>query len=76
MIFVGPNDLASSMGYFAFDHASVPEVQAATARVREAASVHGKFSGHFCASGGIGMIPLHTLKTISAAYVLMLTQSS
>lgn len=55
MVFVGPNDLASSMGYFAFDHASFPEVQAAATRVREAASENGKFSGHFCGSGEKGM---------------------
>ncbi len=54
MLFVGPNDLASSMGYFAFDHASFPEVQAAATRVRDAASVQGKFSGHFCGSGELG----------------------
>ena len=75
MIFVGPNDLASSMGYFAFDHASIPEVQAATARVREAASAHGKSSGHFCASGEIGMIPFHTLRQFPQLCVVMLTQS-
>lgn len=54
MLFVGPNDLASSMGYFAFNHAASPEVLAAAAKVREAAHQHGKFSGHFCASGESG----------------------
>ena len=56
MLFVGPNDLASSMGYFAFNHADFPEVQAAAAKVREAAHKHGKFSGHFCANGDNGTL--------------------
>ena len=51
ILFVGSNDLASSMGLFACDHSNFPEVQAAAARVREAAHKHMKFSGHFCASG-------------------------
>lgn len=55
MLFVGPNDLASSMGYFAFDHAEFPEVQSAAARVRDAATAQGKFAGHFCGSGKAGM---------------------
>jgi 4-hydroxy-2-oxoheptanedioate aldolase len=46
-LFVGPNDLASSMGYVAFDHASIPEVQEATARVLAAGKKAGKFVGHF-----------------------------
>ncbi|PWY62207.1 HpcH/HpaI aldolase/citrate lyase family protein [Aspergillus eucalypticola CBS 122712] len=32
MLFVGPNDLASSLGYFALDHAQIPEAQEATNR--------------------------------------------
>ena len=47
MLFIGPNDLASSMGYVAFDHASIPEVQKATARILKAGLDAGKFVGHF-----------------------------
>lgn len=47
MLFVGPNDLASSMGYVAFDHAKEPEVQEATARVLRAGLGAGKYVGHF-----------------------------
>lgn len=47
MLFVGPNDLASSMGYVAFDHAKEPEVQEATARVLRAGLEAGKYVGHF-----------------------------
>ena len=47
MLFVGPNDLASSMGHVAFDHAGVPEVQEATARVLAAGLAAGKYVGHF-----------------------------
>jgi 4-hydroxy-2-oxoheptanedioate aldolase len=46
-LFVGPNDLASSLGYVAFDHASIPEVQDAIARILKAALDAGKFAGHF-----------------------------
>ncbi|GME33133.1 hypothetical protein FDECE_6271 [Neofusicoccum parvum] len=46
-LFVGPNDLAASMGYFPFSHASIPEVQHATAQVLAAAQKHGKYAGHF-----------------------------
>jgi 4-hydroxy-2-oxoheptanedioate aldolase len=46
-LFVGPNDLASSMGYIAFDHASIPEVQDAIARILRASLDAGKFAGHF-----------------------------
>ena len=54
MLFVGPNDLASSMGYIAFNHASIPEVQAAVARIRKAAEKQNKFVGHFCSDGEFG----------------------
>ena len=54
MLFIGPNDLCQSMGYFAFDHANVPEVQEATARVLKAAKDAGKFAGHFALSAEIG----------------------
>ncbi|OHF02884.1 hypothetical protein CORC01_01642 [Colletotrichum orchidophilum] len=47
MLFIGPNDLASSMGYVAFDHASIPEVQEASARVLKAGLEAGKYVGHF-----------------------------
>ncbi|KAL1872320.1 hypothetical protein VTK73DRAFT_1551 [Phialemonium thermophilum] len=47
MLFVGPNDLASSMGYVAFEHASIPEVQQATERILKAGLDAGKYVGHF-----------------------------
>lgn len=47
MLFVGPNDLAASLGHFALDHASVPEVQEAAARVLGAGLAAGKYVGHF-----------------------------
>ena len=53
MLFIGPNDLASSMGYVAFDHASTPEVQEATERVLKAALAAGKYVGHFALSAEI-----------------------
>ena len=46
-LFVGPNDLASSLGHFAFDHPKIPEVQEAIASVLAAATGAGKFAGHF-----------------------------
>jgi len=54
MLFIGPNDLASSMGYFALDHASIPEVQEATVRILKAAKDAGKFAGHFALNAEIG----------------------
>ncbi|KAJ9157217.1 Aldolase citrate lyase family protein [Pleurostoma richardsiae] len=53
MLFIGPNDLASSMGYVAFDHASIPEVQEATARILKAGLDAGKYVGHFALSADI-----------------------
>lgn len=47
MLFIGPNDLAASMGHVAFDHASIPEVQEAIARVLKAGLDAGKYVGHF-----------------------------
>ena len=41
------------MGYFAFDHAKVPEVQEATARILKAAKSAGKFAGHFALSSEV-----------------------
>ena len=54
MLFIGPNDLAASMGYFAFDHAKIDEVQQATVKVLNAAKGAGKFAGHFALSADIG----------------------
>ncbi|KAL2828979.1 Pyruvate/Phosphoenolpyruvate kinase-like domain-containing protein [Aspergillus cavernicola] len=47
MLFVGPNDLASPMGYVAFDHGVVEELQGAIGRVLRAAKGEGKYAGHF-----------------------------
>lgn len=47
-LFIGPNDLASSLGHFAFDHPKIPEVQEASQKVLEAAKEKGKFAGYFC----------------------------
>ncbi|KAL5591871.1 hypothetical protein FOVSG1_010760 [Fusarium oxysporum f. sp. vasinfectum] len=47
MLFIGPNDLASSLGYVAFDHATTPEVQQATQRILDATLAAGKYAGHF-----------------------------
>ncbi|KAL4868571.1 Pyruvate/Phosphoenolpyruvate kinase-like domain-containing protein [Aspergillus spectabilis] len=55
MLFVGPNDLASLMGYVAFDHAGIEEVQEAIGRVLRAAKDKGKkVCGAFCFSRGGG----------------------
>jgi len=48
MLFVGPNDLASSMGFVSSDHPNIPEVQDAIARVLAAAKAAGKYAGMFC----------------------------
>jgi 4-hydroxy-2-oxoheptanedioate aldolase len=53
MLFIGPNDLAASMGYVAFDHAFIPEVQEATARVLKAGLDAGKYVGHFALNADI-----------------------
>jgi 4-hydroxy-2-oxoheptanedioate aldolase len=50
MLFIGPNDLASSMGHVAFDHAMIPEVQEASARILKAGLDAGKYVGHFALS--------------------------
>jgi 4-hydroxy-2-oxoheptanedioate aldolase len=50
MLFIGPNDLCCSMGYFAFDHKNVPRVQEAAIKVRDAAKQEGKYAGYFCLS--------------------------
>lgn len=54
MLFIGPNDLASSMGYAGQDHTKVPEVQDATARILKATLASGKYAGHFALSADIG----------------------
>jgi len=48
MLFVGPNDLASSMGFPPGDHPNIPEVQAGIERVLKAAKAAGKYAGMFC----------------------------
>ncbi|SJL01566.1 related to 2,4-dihydroxyhept-2-ene-1,7-dioic acid aldolase [Armillaria ostoyae] len=48
MLFVGPNDLASSMGYPPPEHPNIPEVQEAIKRVLAAAKAAGKYAGMFC----------------------------
>ncbi|XRM38755.1 hypothetical protein ABZX51_002152 [Aspergillus tubingensis] len=59
MLFVGPNDLASSLGYFALDHAQIPEVQEATDRVLQAAKGAGKYAGHFALSADVAAAKYH-----------------
>jgi len=53
MLFVGPNDLAASMGHVAFDHASITEVQDAIVRVLKAGLDAGKYVGHFALSAHV-----------------------
>lgn len=50
MLFIGPNDLAASMGYTAFEHANTPEVQEASAKVLRVGLEAGKYVGHFALS--------------------------
>jgi 4-hydroxy-2-oxoheptanedioate aldolase len=65
MLFIGPNDLAQSMGYVAFDHATTPEVQEATERVLKASKSAGKYAGHFALSADIGTFaPVFSLSII------------
>ncbi len=64
MLFVGPSDLASSMGHSTTDH---PEVRQAAARVRDAAHSHGKFSGHFAVDAKAGF---YSLPFLSYLYLL------
>lgn len=47
---LSPNDLASSMGYPALEHESIPEVQTAIKRILAAAHAAGKYAGMFCLS--------------------------
>ncbi|POS68917.1 hypothetical protein DHEL01_v212690 [Diaporthe helianthi] len=53
MLFIGPNDLAASMGHVAFDHASIPDVQEAVSRVLKVGLDAGKFVGHFALSADV-----------------------
>jgi len=48
MLFVGPNDLASSMGFVSHEHPNIPEVQEAIKRVLAAAKAAGKYAGMLC----------------------------
>ncbi|KAL4968014.1 HpcH/HpaI aldolase family protein [Aspergillus stella-maris] len=50
MLFIGPNDLASSMGYVAFEHPHITEVQEAIETVRRVGKEKGKYVGHFALS--------------------------
>lgn len=50
VLLIGPNDLCCSMGYFAFDHKKIPDVQEAVLEVRDAAKREGKYAGYFCLS--------------------------
>ncbi|RAK85741.1 HpcH/HpaI aldolase/citrate lyase family protein [Aspergillus costaricaensis CBS 115574] len=59
MLFIGPNDLASSLGYFALDHAQIPEVQGATNRVLKASKDAGKYAGHFALSADVAAAKYH-----------------
>lgn len=56
MLFVGPNDLAASMGHVAFDHASIPEVQEAIAHILKAGLDAGKYVGHFALSADVAAV--------------------
>jgi len=57
-LFIGPNDLASSLlgptGFHCLDHASSPVIQEATAKVLATTKAAGKFAGHFALSADIG----------------------
>lgn len=50
MLFIGPNDLACSLGNGSKNHMDCPEVQDAIEDIRAAAEKAGKFSGIFCVS--------------------------
>ncbi|KAM0751793.1 Phosphoenolpyruvate/pyruvate domain-containing protein [Meredithblackwellia eburnea MCA 4105] len=50
MLFCGPNDLCSSLGYPATQHPNIPEVQEAIKRILAACQAAGKFAGMFCTS--------------------------
>ncbi|KPI42229.1 4-hydroxy-2-oxovalerate aldolase [Cyphellophora attinorum] len=46
-LFIGPNDLAASMGYVPFEHGQIQEVQDAIARVLKVGNREGKYMGCF-----------------------------
>ncbi|KAF8914152.1 Phosphoenolpyruvate/pyruvate domain-containing protein [Gymnopilus junonius] len=48
LLFIGPNDLSSSLGYPPLEHEAIPEVQEAIKRVLTAAHEAGKYAGMFC----------------------------
>jgi 4-hydroxy-2-oxoheptanedioate aldolase len=50
MLFIEPNDLAASMGYNAFERATTPEVQEASAKVLRVRLEAGKYVGRFASS--------------------------
>lgn len=51
MLFIGPNDLACSMGNGSRNHYQCPEVQDAIEDIRQAAEKAGKLSGIYCSTG-------------------------
>jgi hypothetical protein len=63
MIFIGPNDLASSMGYVPFDHPGIPDVQEAAAHVLKATLAAGKYAGHLCVNAEEGMFVCMTSRS-------------
>jgi 4-hydroxy-2-oxoheptanedioate aldolase len=50
MLFIGPNDLTSSLGYPFHMHPTQPESQEAFKKILAAAKKHNKFAGMFCTS--------------------------
>jgi 4-hydroxy-2-oxoheptanedioate aldolase len=46
-LFIGPNDLAASMGYVPFEHGQIQEVQDAIAKALEVGKREGKYMGCF-----------------------------
>ncbi|TFK97123.1 Phosphoenolpyruvate/pyruvate domain-containing protein [Pterulicium gracile] len=50
MLFIGPNDLTSSLGFPFHLHPTLPESQEAFKQVLAAARKHNKFAGMFCTS--------------------------
>lgn len=50
MLFIGPNDLACSLGNGSTPHMQVPAAQEAIEQIRKEAERAGKLSGIFCVS--------------------------
>ena len=48
MLFIGPNDLACSMGNGSRNHYEVPQAQEAIEQIRQAAEQAGKLCGVYC----------------------------